>query len=108
MPLFVDLDGTLIKTDLLAESALALLKQAPWMIFAMCLWLLRGKAYLKARIAERVSLESDTLPLQNEFVAYLRAAACVRARHSSRDRIGCQTGSARRRSSRYLPERAVQ
>ncbi|MDD3380214.1 MAG: UbiA family prenyltransferase [Rugosibacter sp.] len=73
VPLFVDLDGTLIKTDLLAESALALVKQAPWMIFVMPFWLLRGKAYLKARIAERVSLENDTLPLQNEFVAYLQA-----------------------------------
>lgn len=73
VPLFVDLDGTLIKTDLLAESALALVKQAPWMIFVMPFWLLRGKAHLKARIAERVSLENDTLPLQNEFVAYLQA-----------------------------------
>jgi len=41
VPLFVDLDGTLIKTDLLAESALALVKQAPWMIFVMGIWLLR-------------------------------------------------------------------
>src|SRR5438445_3140681 len=70
-PLFVDLDGTLIKTDLLVESTLLLLKQAPWTIFSLPLWLLRGKGYLKARIAERVSLEADSLPLQNDFVAYL-------------------------------------
>ncbi|HTD05641.1 UbiA family prenyltransferase [Undibacterium sp.] len=70
-PLFVDLDGTLIKTDLLMESALLLVKQAPWMIFSLPVWLLRGRGHLKARIAERVSLEADTFPLQNEFVAYL-------------------------------------
>lgn len=73
VPLFVDLDGTLLKTDLLAESTLALIKQAPWLIFLLPFWLLRGKAYLKARIAERVSLEIDTLPLHSEFVAYLQA-----------------------------------
>lgn len=72
VPLFVDLDGTLIKTDMLVESALLLIRQKPWMIFAMMVWLLGGKARLKARIAERVSFESDTLPLQNEFVEYLR------------------------------------
>lgn len=71
-PLFVDLDGTLIKTDLLMESALLLIKQAPWMIFSLPLWLLRGRSYLKARIAERVDMEADTFPLHNEFVSYLR------------------------------------
>ncbi|MDB5799407.1 MAG: hypothetical protein JWL63_346 [Rhodocyclales bacterium] len=76
-PLFVDLDGTLIKTDLLMESALLLIRQAPWMIFAMIGWLLHGKAHLKARIAERVRLESDTLPLQNDFVDYLREQAAT-------------------------------
>lgn len=72
VPLFVDLDGTLIKTDLLVESAMALIRQAPLTIFSMCAWLLRGKAHLKARIAERVRLETDTLPLQKDFVAYLQ------------------------------------
>ncbi|MFT3736573.1 MAG: UbiA family prenyltransferase [Rhodocyclaceae bacterium] len=74
-PLFVDLDGTLIKTDLLVESALALLKRQPWMLFAMIGWLLRGKAHLKAQIASRVTLESDSLPLHAQFVEYLQAEA---------------------------------
>ena len=104
VPLFVDLDGTLIKTDLLAESALVLLKQAPWMIFVMPLWLLRGKAYLKARIAERVSLATDTLPLQTAFVAflqsqqatgrplYLATAADARLAQPMADRLGIFRG----------------
>ena len=46
-PLIVDLDGTLIKSDLLFESSLALLKINPGYVFCLLLWLLRGKAYLK-------------------------------------------------------------
>ncbi|GGC97037.1 UbiA family prenyltransferase [Undibacterium terreum] len=71
-PLFVDLDGTLIKTDLLMESTLLLIKQSPWIVFSLPFWLLKGKSYLKARIAERVSMEADTFPLQAEFVAFLQ------------------------------------
>jgi 4-hydroxybenzoate polyprenyltransferase/phosphoserine phosphatase len=72
IPLFVDLDGTLIKTDLLLESTLQLLKRAPWMAFALPVWLLRGKGFLKARIAERVRMDADAFPLQHEFVSYLK------------------------------------
>lgn len=78
MPLFVDLDGTLVKTDLLVESALLLLKRAPWAVFAMLLWLLRsGKAGLKAEIAKRVELDPNVLPLQADFVAFLRGEAAA-------------------------------
>jgi hypothetical protein len=44
LPLFVDLDGTLIKTDLLVESYIHLLKQDPLLALKAALWLLRGKA----------------------------------------------------------------
>ena len=46
-PLCVDLDGTLIRTDLLWESLLALLKQRPLSIFQLPFWLLKGRAYFK-------------------------------------------------------------
>ncbi|MDZ4264057.1 MAG: hypothetical protein U1B30_17230, partial [Pseudomonadota bacterium] len=56
-PLFVDLDGTLVKTDLLAEGAVALLKSSPLYLFSMLFWLVKGgKARLKAEIANRVTL----------------------------------------------------
>lgn len=73
VPLFVDLDGTLIKTDLLVESAIALVRRSPLTVFFMLVWLMRGKAHLKAQIAKRITLETDTLPLQNGFVAFLRS-----------------------------------
>jgi 4-hydroxybenzoate polyprenyltransferase len=74
VPLFVDLDGTLLKTDLLVESVLRLLKKSPFSLFACLLWLIRGgKAGLKAEIARRVKLDASLLPLQNDFVDFLHA-----------------------------------
>jgi 4-hydroxybenzoate polyprenyltransferase/phosphoserine phosphatase len=74
-PLYVDLDGTLIKTDLAVESTLALLHRAPWMIFMLPLWLLRGRAHLKAQLAQRVTLDCQRLPFNTAFDAYLRDQA---------------------------------
>jgi len=71
-PLVVDLDGTLIRTDLLHESVFGLLKQNPFNLFLLPLWLLRGKAHMKQKIAERVDLRVDLLPWNEEFLGYLR------------------------------------
>jgi len=73
LPLFVDLDGTLIKSDLLFESLLLLIKSNPFSIFLIPLWLCRGRAYLKYQLAQRVELSVDDLPLNPEFHAYLTA-----------------------------------
>lgn len=70
-PLCVDLDGTLIKTDLLWESLLALLKQSPLSLFQLPFWLLKGRAHLKHEIARRVTLDVTTLPYQQDLVEFL-------------------------------------
>ena len=70
-PLVVDLDGTLLKTDLLLESLLALLKQ-PLYVLLLPIWLLKGKAYLKQQIARRVELDVTILPYRNEILEYLK------------------------------------
>lgn len=75
VPLFVDLDGTLIKTDLLIESAFFLLKKQPWMLLTMLYWLACGKARLKEEIAMRSALDFSVLPLQQDFVEYLNDEA---------------------------------
>ena len=72
LPLGVDLDGTLVKTDTLIESILILLKQQPLLFFAMFWWALRGKAYFKQQIADRVDLPAATLPYHSGFLNYLR------------------------------------
>ncbi len=69
--LCVDLDGTLIKSDLLVESVLALVKQNPFFIFLLPLWLLKGKARLKHEIAMRTVVDVVTLPYHQEFSEYL-------------------------------------
>lgn len=75
VPLFVDLDGTLIKSDLLVESTLALLKRGPWYCFALLFWLLRGRARVKMEVARRVTLDTSALPLHSEFFKYLEGEA---------------------------------
>jgi 4-hydroxybenzoate polyprenyltransferase/phosphoserine phosphatase len=69
-PLYVDLDGCLIRTDLLVESLLhAARRLDTW--YRLPAWLLRGKAYLKARLAERAALDPALLPYNAELMAYL-------------------------------------
>ncbi len=72
IPLCVDLDGTLIRTDILAESLLLLIKKNPLYIFKLPFWLLKGKAYLKAEIASRISIKPETLPYNTPFLDWLR------------------------------------
>jgi 4-hydroxybenzoate polyprenyltransferase/phosphoserine phosphatase len=72
-PLFVDLDGTLVKTDLLLESLLVLIKQQPWTLVLLPLWLLRGRAYLKAEIARRADVAADTLVYDDRVLGLVRA-----------------------------------
>ena len=73
--LCVDLDGTLLATDILWESVLLLLRHTPWLVLCLPLWLLRGKAYMKRRIAERVTLDVSTLPYRDEVIQFLAQEA---------------------------------
>jgi 4-hydroxybenzoate polyprenyltransferase/phosphoserine phosphatase len=72
-PLCVDLDGTLIAGDLLWESVVRLARRSPLSLLLLPLWLLRGKAHLKAQLARRVTLDPRTLPYRDEVLAFLRA-----------------------------------
>jgi len=71
--LCVDLDGTLITTDLLFESLARLLKYKPWLLFLIPLWLMRGRAALKRNLAQRVSIDASLLPYNARFLDWLRA-----------------------------------
>lgn len=72
--LYVDLDGTLIATDLLHESALQLLRGSPLMALRIPAWLLRGKAFVKRQIAERVTLDASVLPYRPDVLDIIREA----------------------------------
>ena len=73
LPLCIDLDGTLIRTDMLFESAAALLRDKPWLAFAMPRWLMQGKAALKREIADRVTIDPALLPYNEEFLEWVIA-----------------------------------
>ncbi|HZP11666.1 MAG TPA: UbiA family prenyltransferase [Nevskiaceae bacterium] len=70
--LCVDLDGTLIHTDLLYESVLTLLRQSPLSILKLPLWLLRGRAHFKQQVALRVQPDAANLPYNDALVAELK------------------------------------
>lgn len=72
VPICVDLDGTLVRTDTLVESALLLLKQNPLSLFSMLLWLLSGKANLKQKLADRVLPDPNLLPYHRGLLEWLR------------------------------------
>ena len=72
-PLAVDLDGTLVATDTLIESALSLIRQRPWSILLFAVWLVRGKAVLKSEIAKRFTPDAGSLPYRRDLVDYLRS-----------------------------------
>jgi hypothetical protein len=68
-PLCVDLDGTLIRTDLLWESVVSALRHCPWLLLAIPFRLLRGRAFLKQELARRVSIDVASLPYNPELMS---------------------------------------
>ena len=72
LPLAVDLDGTLIKTDLLWIALGQWLRRNPFGLFAVLLWWMRGRAFLKQQLARRVQLKPEALPYNEPFLVWLR------------------------------------
>jgi 4-hydroxybenzoate polyprenyltransferase/phosphoserine phosphatase len=70
--LCVDLDGTLIRGDLLWEGILVLLKSRPWTLLWLPFWLLSGTANLKRQLAARTQLNPARLPYRAEVLDLLR------------------------------------
>ena len=72
--LCVDLDGTLVRSDLLVESALAAFKARPISALKAFLSLVRGRAQMKQRLAEQVDLRIDLLPYNPAVIALAEKA----------------------------------
>jgi 4-hydroxybenzoate polyprenyltransferase len=72
VPLVVDLDGTLLRTNSLIESILPLARMKPWILLKLPLWWLKGRAYLKHRVAAAVTPDLHGLPYRPEVVEFLR------------------------------------
>jgi 4-hydroxybenzoate polyprenyltransferase len=68
-----DVDGTVLSTDLLYESLFVAIKRNPLVVILAPLWLLKGRAFLKAKIAALAQgMAFDLLPIRQEVAAYLK------------------------------------
>ena len=73
-PLCVDLDGTLLDSDLLVESGLAFVLVNPLRALELLGWLVSGgKVGLKARIANEVNVHVASLPYNKSVLAVIEA-----------------------------------
>ncbi len=68
----LDVDGTLVRSDLLVESALGAARANPADIVRMVGWLGAGRARLKSELATRVAIDPATLPYDEAVLATLR------------------------------------
>ena len=72
-PLAVDLDGTLVNTDVFFESAIWYIRKNPLHFFQMCWWLFtQGREGLKSQIESRVALPVSDLPFNSSIVEWLK------------------------------------
>ncbi|MFC5078841.1 Decaprenyl-phosphate phosphoribosyltransferase [Vibrio thalassae] len=70
-PLVVDLDGTLIKSDLLIESLFLFLKSNIFNFLVFIRYLFKGKSQLKSKIASVVDIDVSVLPYNNDVLDYI-------------------------------------
>jgi len=72
VPLAVDLDGTLIRTDMMWESLVRLLRKNPLAAILSFFVLFRGRAAFKQHLAARVKVDPANLPYHAELIAWLK------------------------------------
>lgn len=71
VPLCVDLDGTFIRSDLLVEGVLRLLRHRPLAVACLPFWLLQGRAALKGKLAAALPAAAAPPPVHAELAAFL-------------------------------------
>jgi 4-hydroxybenzoate polyprenyltransferase len=77
VPLCVDLDGTLVKSDTLVDGICLLARTHPAELFRLPMWLAGGKARLKRELTARAPLDPASLPYNGPLVIYLREQAAA-------------------------------
>ncbi|MGA6987015.1 MAG: UbiA family prenyltransferase [Terriglobales bacterium] len=75
--LCVDLDGTLIRGNVLWECVLVLLKTHPIALLLLPFWLLSGRASLKRKLAARIQLDPARLPYRQAVLDLLRKEKAI-------------------------------
>lgn len=75
IPLCVDLDGTLVRSDTLVDSVLAMARRRPTDLWHIPGWIAEGKARFKQHVTASVELDVEHLPYNQPLLAWLRAEA---------------------------------
>lgn len=76
----VDLDGTLVLSDMLVENLFLFLRLYPLRVFEMVFWLFKGKAHFKRCLADAVIPDVSQLPYNRDLVAWLKNRRTAGAR----------------------------
>ena len=87
----VDLDGTLLRSDLLIETLLMAAPQ-PLQFPKLAVWLAQGKPVLKQHLADSVKLEVTELPYDTAVLQFISRATSNWPSSHSRDRISSNAG----------------
>ncbi|MDX1922150.1 MAG: hypothetical protein SFW65_03345 [Alphaproteobacteria bacterium] len=72
LPLCVDLDDTLIHTDVLRLGIKQLVFKKPWLLPWFLVWLGLKRAAAKAWLAKEFDVDAATLPYRAELLSYLK------------------------------------
>lgn len=71
LPIAVDLDGTLILTDLSRHSLIHFCVRYPWKTPMVPFWLSQGRAYIKKRLADHIDIEPQQLPYNPIVIRFI-------------------------------------
>jgi 4-hydroxybenzoate polyprenyltransferase/phosphoserine phosphatase len=72
VPLCVDLDGTLVKSDTLLDTVVVLTRQHPRALLSFPKWVAEGKAAFKRRVTQLAEIDVVHLPYNQPLLDYLR------------------------------------
>jgi 4-hydroxybenzoate polyprenyltransferase len=100
IPIVVDLDGTLVLTDTLYEQFVVSAFRDPLFLLGAVTSLVRGRAALKTALAQGHLLSTETLPLREDLVDWLKGEAakgravhlCSAANHAVVEAVASRVG----------------
>ena len=72
VPLCVDLDGTLVKSDTLLDTVVVLARQSPGSLLHFPWWISQGKAVFKRQVSSLAAIDVVHLPYNQPLLEYLR------------------------------------
>jgi hypothetical protein len=76
VPLIIDLDGTLLRSDMLLETGMAFVRHKPLSLFKVFGWLAKGKAALKEGLALANPIDVSVLPFDPVVLELIEGERC--------------------------------